>query len=79
MIFMLGYNHTLFFKLFKSIATVIKSFWYFSEDLPDIENFTTETSYIKRISVYLSSDETIEEIQDVFEFIAEDNEIEFQY
>jgi two-component system, chemotaxis family, sensor kinase CheA len=70
-----GYNHTLFFKLFKNIATVIKSFWYFSKDLPDIENFTTEISYIKRISVYLSSDDTIEEIQDVFEFIAEDNEV----
>lgn len=70
-----GYNHTLFFKLLKNIATVIKSFWYFSKDLPDIENFTTEISYIKRISVYLSSDDTIEEIQDVFEFIAEDNEV----
>lgn len=74
-LYLRGYNHTLFFKLFRNISTVIKSFWYFSQDLPEIENFNTETSYIKRISVYLSSDENIGEIQDVFEFIAEDNEV----
>ncbi len=70
-----GYNHILFFKLFQNIATVIKSFWSFSSELPDIDSFNTETSYIKRVSIYLLSSESIEEIEDVFEFIAEDNEV----
>lgn len=74
-LYLRGYDHLLFFKLFKNISTVVKSFWSFSEDLPDIESFNTETNYIKRVSVYLLSAESIEEIKDVFEFIAEDNEV----
>ena len=70
-----GYNHTLFFKLFRNIGDVIKSFWYFSENLPELENFDAEINYIKKVSVYLLSSENIEEIEDVFEFIAEDNEV----
>ena len=70
-----GYNHTLFFKLFQNIATIVKSFWTFSQNLPDIENFDTETNYIKRVSIYLLSEENIGEIEDIFEFIAEDNEV----
>lgn len=70
-----GYNHTLFFKLFSNIGVVLKSFWYMHENTPPLELFDTEKSYIKKISVYLSSSESIEEIQDVFEFIAEDEEV----
>ncbi len=70
-----GYNHTLFFKLFSNVGVVVKSFWYMDENTPPLEIFDTEVSYIKKVSVYLSSQESIEEIQDVFEFIAQDDEV----
>lgn len=70
-----GYNHTIFFKLFSNLGEVVHSIWYISEDIPPLEQFTTEVSYIDRISLYLISDEPLEEIEDVFEFIAEDEEV----
>ncbi|MDD2698417.1 MAG: chemotaxis protein CheA [Arcobacteraceae bacterium] len=74
-IYLRGYNHTLFFKLFSTLGDVAKSYWYLDDNLPNIENFTTEVSYIKRISIYLISSEALSEIEDVFEFIAEDDEV----
>lgn len=70
-----GYNHSLFFKLFANLGTVVKSFWYMAENVPSLEIFDSEINYISKVSVYLISDENMEEIEDVFEFIAEDNEI----
>lgn len=69
-----GYNHLLFFRLFKEIGTIIRSIWYM-QDVPTIESFDTQESYIRRISLYLLSDSPLEEVEDVFEFIAEDEEV----
>ncbi len=74
-IYVRGYNHPLFFKLLESLGSIVKSFWYINEDIPKIKNFDIDKSYIKRVSLYLLSSESIEEVEDVFEFIAEDNEI----
>jgi two-component system chemotaxis sensor kinase CheA len=74
-IYIRGYNHTLFFKLFANLGIVIKSFWYMANNVPSLEIFDTEVNYISKVSIYLVSNENIEEIQDVFEFIAEDNEV----
>lgn len=74
-IYIRGYNHTLFFKLFSNLGEVVKSFWYMADNLPSLEVFNSEISYVKRVSVYLLSEENISEIEDVFEFIAEDNEV----
>lgn len=70
-----GYNHIIFFKLFENIGKVLKSFWYFDENTPALDDFNTQTSFIKKVSVYLLSEEPLSEIEDVFEFIAEDNEV----
>lgn len=70
-----GYNHTIFFKLFSNLGQIVHSIWYFNKNIPSLENFTTELSYISRISLYLISDEPLEQIEDVFEFIAEDEEV----
>jgi two-component system, chemotaxis family, sensor kinase CheA len=74
-IYIRGYNHTLFFKLFANLGTVVKSFWYMANNIPELEIFDIEKNYINKVSVYLVSSENIDEIQDVFEFIAEDNEV----
>ena len=74
-IYVRGYNHTLFFKLLDNLGDVVKSFWYFDENLPSIDSFDVDVSYISKISIYLLTDESIEEVEDVFEFIAEDNEV----
>lgn len=74
-IYLRGYNHTLFFKLFEEKGEVVQSFWYLDKDLPKIKEFNTDESYIKKISLYILSSLGIEEIEDVFEFIAEDNEV----
>lgn len=70
-----GYNHTIFFKLFENLGEVVKSFWYISKNTPSLESFDTDTSYIRKVSAYLISTEPLEEIEDVFEFIAEENEV----
>lgn len=70
-----GYNHTLFFKLFSNLGDIVKSFWYMNPQIPTLEAFDAEYSYIQKVSVYLISDSGISEIEDVFEFIAEDNEV----
>ena len=74
-IYIRGYNHTLFYKLFESIGEIAKSFWYIDNAVPEIEDFDINISYIKKISLYLISDASMEEVEDVFEFIAEDNEV----
>jgi len=72
-LYLRGYNHILFFKLFSSIGDILLSLW--SVNVPDIENFTSDDSYITRISLFLISDVPMEDVQDVFEFIAEDEEV----
>lgn len=74
-IYIRGYNHTLFYKLFESIGEVVKSFWYLDENIPEIEEYDTNVSYIKKVSLYLVSDASMLEVEDIFEFIAEDNEV----
>jgi len=74
-IYIRGYNHTLFYKLFESVGEVVKSYWYMDKSTPVIEDFDINISYIKKISLYLVGDASMEDVEDVFEFIAEDNEV----
>lgn len=74
-IYLRGYNHQIFFRLFKDVGEVVHSFYSFSKDLPAIEDFETEHSFIKTVSVYLLSSNHLNDIEDIFEFIAQDNEI----
>lgn len=71
-----GYNHQLFFKLFSDLGDIAYTYVKVSKDVPSIEVFDTERCFIEEISTYLLSPVEMEDVQDVFEFIAEDNEVE---
>ena len=72
-----GYNHQLFFKLFTDLGEIAYSYIKIDEQrLPTLDVFDTENSYVKEVSTYLLSSANLEDVEDVFEFIAEDNEVE---
>lgn len=73
-IYLRGYNHQIFFRLFKDIGEVIYSV-YTLRDIPEIYEFETEHSFVSQISIYLLSDAQMSAVEDIFEFIAQDNEI----
>lgn len=70
-----GYNHQLFFKLFTELGEVVYSYIRVDETAT-LDIFDTEKSFIKEISTYLISSSQMEDVEDVFEFIAEENEVE---
>lgn len=74
-LYLRGYNHLLFFRLFAVLGEVVRSFWYMDDSLPDFKDFDCEDSYIAKISVYIVSDCLMEDMEDVFEFIADDDEV----
>ena len=71
-----GYNHQLFFKLFADIGEIAYSYVKLSKDIPSLEVFDTEKSYVQEISTYLLSTCDMDDVEDVFEFIAEENEVQ---
>ncbi len=71
-----GYNHQLFFKLFSDLGEIAYSYVKISKDIPSIEVFDTEKSFVEEISTYLLTTSDLEDVEDVFEFIAEENEVE---
>lgn len=71
-----GYNHQLFFKLFVDLGEIVFTYIKIDENVPSIEGFDCDKSFLKEISTYLISSAEIEDVQDVFEFIAEENEVE---
>lgn len=70
-----GYNHQLFFKLFTDLGEIVYTYIKTNENTPILEIFDTDKSYIKEMSTYLISSSSFEEVQDVFEFIAQDEEV----
>lgn len=74
-IYLRGYNHQIFFRLFKDVGEVVYTFFELSKNTPALDDFETEHSFIKTVSVYLLSNASMLEIEDIFEFIAQDDEI----
>ncbi len=74
-IYLRGYNHQIFFRLLKELGEILFSYYVIDENVPYLDDFNTEVSFVKQISLYLLSDADEMDIQDVFEFIAEEHEI----
>lgn len=74
-IYLRGYNHQLFFKLLGAIGEILYTHYSIDKDVPGIEAFNTEISYIKSVTIYLLSEQDEVAIADVFEFIAQEHEI----
>lgn len=74
-IYLRGYNHQIFYRLLKDLGHIVFSYIRVDKNVPLLENFDTETSYIKEVSLYLLSQSDIFDIEDVFEFIAQEHEV----
>lgn len=74
-IYLRGYNHQIFFRLLESLGTLLYSNYIIDENIPTLEEFNTEHSYVKSLYIYLLSDSDEMDILDVFEFIAQEHEV----
>ncbi|MGM0519900.1 MAG: chemotaxis protein CheA [Campylobacterota bacterium] len=72
-----GHNQQVSIKLLDEIGDIVKSYWYFN-NLDTLEEYNNEFNYIKHISLYLLTDLTHPEVEEIFEFTADDNEIEIK-
>ena len=72
-----GHNQQVSIKLLDEIGKIVKSYWYF-DILDSLENYNNEHNYIKSISLYILTDLTHPDIEEIFEFTADDNEIEIK-
>nr|WP_321267077.1 chemotaxis protein CheA [uncultured Sulfurimonas sp.] len=74
-IYLRGYNHQIFFRLLKDLGDILYSTYTVDANVPTLDSFDTELSYIKQVSIYLLTQVDTIEIEDVFEFIAEEHEV----
>lgn len=74
-IYLRGYNHQIFFRLLRDVGEIVFSDYEVDAKVPKLEAFDTEHSYIKKFSLYLFSDKDVMDIEDVFEFIAQEHEV----
>ncbi|NQY93814.1 MAG: chemotaxis protein CheA [Campylobacteraceae bacterium] len=72
-----GHNQQISINLLADIGTVVKSYWSF-ESLDFFEDYNNEHNYIKSISLYLSTNETPVDIEEIFEFSADDHEVKIR-
>lgn len=71
-IYFRGYDHTLFFKLLAEDGEIQESYWG-CEDIPTLDKLVTDESMFKTVSLIYSSKKTKNEIEEIFEFLF-DNE-----
>ncbi len=71
-IYFRGYDHSLFLKLLSEDGEIQESYWG-CEDIPTLDKFVPDESAFKTVSIIYSSKKTKSEIEDIFEFLF-DNE-----
>jgi len=71
-----GFDHSKLFKLLSKEGQIIESYWDMSE-IPNIEEFNPETSYIKSVSIYFASKSEEDTIREIFEYL-DDDEYSFE-
>lgn len=71
-IYFRGYDHLIFFKQLAEIGTIIESYWN-CQNVPSLEHFNANEAYFNSVSVLFESDENKQKIDDIFEFLF-DNE-----
>jgi two-component system chemotaxis sensor kinase CheA len=72
-----GHNHNILIKVLSDISTIMKTYWNLS-DTPVLKEYNPHTSYINSINVYLYTKTSIDEIEETFEFVADDHEVEIK-
>jgi len=69
-----GHNHQISIKLLNGLGDIVKSYWSFN-NLATFDKYNTETNYIKDISLYILSAASHEDIDEIFDFVAEEHEV----
>jgi two-component system chemotaxis sensor kinase CheA len=72
-----GHNHNILIKVLSDIATIMKTYWNLN-DTPTISDYDPHTSYVNSINVYLYTKTSLDEIEETFEFVADDHEVEIK-
>lgn len=67
-----GFDHAVFFKILSQSGRILESNWYMG-DIPPIDKLNPQECFIKDVIVIFASEESLEEIKEVFEFL-EDSE-----
>lgn len=70
-IYFRGLDHAKFFKLLTQEGKILES-WWDMQNIPPLDSFDVERSTIKSIDIFFSSAKTISEIEEIFEYIDED-------
>jgi two-component system chemotaxis sensor kinase CheA len=73
-----GHNQQVSIRLLDEIGDIVKSYWYFNT-LVSLEEYNNEHNYINQISLYLLTDLTHTEVEEIFEFTADDNEVKIRH
>ena len=69
-----GHNHLISIKLLNDIGNIAKSYWSFGV-LDSLEEYNNEHNYVKEVSLYLITDLTHVDIEEIFEFSADEHEV----
>ncbi len=72
-----GHNHLISIKLLDDIGDIIKSYWSFGA-LDSLEDYNNEHNYVKEVSLYLTTDLSHPDIEEIFEFSADDHEVKIK-
>ncbi len=72
-----GHNQQISINLLSDIGTVLKSYWSF-EALDTLDEYNNEHNYIKYISLYLMTNETPVDMEEIFEFSADEHEVKIR-
>ena len=72
-----GHNHIISIKLIDEIGDIVKSYWSFGA-LDTLEEYNNEHNYIKEVSLYLITDLTHPDIEEIFEFSADEHEVKIK-
>ena len=69
-----GHNQQISVKLLEDVGQIVKSFWYY-DGFDALEDYNHEHNYIKKISLYFLTQLSHAEIEEIFEFSADDHEV----
>ena len=72
-----GHNQQISIKLLGELGKIIRTFISFGE-IPNFEQYDCDKNYIKKMSLYFLSDNSFQEIEEVFDFVAEEHEVKIR-
>ena len=69
-IYLRGFDHFLFFKNLLHVGKILASFWSIPA-CDTLDNFDVESNEIKKVTLYVASEGTLDDINDIFAFLEE--------